>query len=248
MAAAPTTSVPAIEVVPSGPARAAERSAPEAATVVAPKKKSNTTLSSAASESAPATVVRTGRRLALVGGGAAAAVLVVLALIRLASGGAASTTRTVAPAPAAAANPRPVEQVEVAINSDPPGAKLVRTDGVIVGVTPVTLRLDKGSPALEMQLDLDGYRSERRIITSELNRELDVNLVKAPARRAPATTPLATVVKPAAPKAGAARPVAASTAAPEPVEAKPVATPLAAPKPKPDQPVDPDKELIPAQF
>ncbi|MGZ3425152.1 MAG: serine/threonine protein kinase, partial [Polyangia bacterium] len=128
VAAAQTTSVPAINDAPSGPAVAAERSSSDAATIVAAKRKSNTTLSGAASESAvrePATAGKGGRRVALFGGGASA-------------GGATSapaatvTAPATTSAPAVAAAPKPAEQVEVAVKSDPAGAQVVRTDGVIV--------------------------------------------------------------------------------------------------------------------
>src|SRR5207302_10178753 len=103
------------------------------------------------------------------------------------------------------------------------GAQVVRTDGVIVGVTPLTMKLDKGSPPLELQLNLDGYRSEKRTITADVNRELDVNLLKAASKRT-----------------AAARPATAKPAEAKPAEAKPVK--------KEEKPVDPDKELIPAQL
>ena len=72
----------------------------------------------------------------------------------------------------------------MAVTSDPSGAEVVRSDGVVVGTTPVTLKLDKGAPSLEVKLSLDGYRPETRTILSDLNREIDVNLLKASGKRA----------------------------------------------------------------
>jgi hypothetical protein len=136
---------------------------------------------------------------------------------------------TPAPVPAAApiaavTAPKPIERVEVALKSDPLGAKVVRTDGVVVGVTPVTMKLDKGSAPFEVQLELDGYRAEKRTITADVNRELDVNLLKAPSSS-----------KRAAKSVG--KPSEAKPAEAKPAQAKPA-----------DKPADPDKELIPAQL
>ena len=198
VAAAATASVPVIVDVQSGPTSA---STTDAATIIAAKKKADTTLSGAASESAvrePAAAATTaraggGRRVAVIGATAVAvAAVAVVALVKLGGGSAATTTTpptptvtTPAPLPAAApiaavTTPKPIERVEVALKSDPVGAKVVRTDGVVVGVTPVTMKLDKGSAPFEVQLELEGYRAEKRTITADLNRELDVNLLKAP--------------------------------------------------------------------
>jgi tRNA A-37 threonylcarbamoyl transferase component Bud32 len=238
VAAAPTTSVAAINDAPSG-AVAAQRSGTDAQTIVASKKKPNTTLSGAASESAvrePAPAGKGGRRIAIIGGGTALlAAAAVVAALKLGGGGGAATApaaTVTAPTPAPttiapAVAPKPIEQVEVAVKSDPAGAQVVRTDGVIVGATPVTIKLDKGSAPLEVQLNLDGYRSEKRTITTDLNRELDVNLLKAAGKHAAAAKPV--VTKPAA--------------ATKPAESKPAEA-----KPTEAKPADPDKELIPAQL
>jgi hypothetical protein len=212
-AAAATATVAVVAEEPSGP----KQSSQEAATLVAVKKK-NTTLSSAASESAVREPARGGggRRAAILGGGAVVvAAMAVLAIVKF--GGSAATMTTPPPAPppvAAVVMPPPIERVEVAVKSDPSGAQVVRTDGVIVGVTPVTMKLDKGSPTLEVQLNLDGYRSETRTITTDLNREIDVNLLKAPPRR-PIKPAAAKVSKPAETKPSEATP------ATKPAEAKP---------------------------
>jgi hypothetical protein len=237
VAAAPTASVPVIADTPSGPASASKS---DAATVIAAKKKADTTLSGAASESAvrePAAATARaarGRRVAVIGATAVAvAAVAVVAVLKLGGGSAAATATptvtTPAPLPAAApiaavTAPKPIERVEVALKSDPVGAKVVRTDGVVVGVTPVTMKLDKGSAPFEVQLELDGYRAEKRTITADVNRELDVNLLKAPSSS-----------KRAAKSVG--KPSEAKPAEAKPAQAKPA-----------DKPADPDKELIPAQL
>jgi len=253
-AAAPTASVPVIVDAPSGPSGPTSASKTDAATVIAAKKKADTTLSGAASESAvrePAPAATTaraagGRRVAVIGGAAVAvAAVAVVALLKLGGGSAATTTpptptvTTPAPLPAAApiaavTAPKPIERVEVALKSDPLGAKVVRTDGVVVGVTPVTMKLDKGSAPFEVQLELDGYRAEKRTITADVNRELDVNLLKAASSSRRASKSVA--------KPGDAKPAEAKPAESKPPQAKPAQA-----KPA-DKPADPDKDLIPAQL
>ena len=242
VAAAPTTSVPVIADSPSGPA---SKSNSDAATVIAAKKK-NTTLSGAAAESSavrePGATTPgrgAGRRVAIIGATAVAvAATAIVAVLKIGGGGAATppqatqpSATTPAPVPAAApiaavTTQKAPEQIEVALKSDPAGAKVVRTDGVVVGVTPVTMKLDKGSAPLEVQLELDGYRAEKRTILSDVNRELDVNLLKAPSSRH-GTKP--TIAKPADGKSDA-----------KPAETKPAV--------KESKPADPDKDLIPAQL
>jgi hypothetical protein len=232
-AATATLPVPAEPAAPSVTSAVTKMpSTNDAATMIAVKKK-NTTLSGAASESEvrePARSGGGGRRVAVIGGvGAVVAAAAVLAIVKLGGGGAATTTPepkpvVTAPIPqppvAAVSAPKKAEQVEVAVKSDPPGAQVVRTDGVVVGVTPVTMRLDKGSPNLEVQLDLEGYRSEKRTITSDLNREIDVNLLKAPVKRVSRPSAAATATKPAAAKPAEAKP-AETPPATKPAETKP---------------------------
>ena len=217
------------------------------ATIIAVKKK-NTTLSGAASESEVREPARSGggRRVAVIGGvGAVVAAAAVLAIVKL--GGSGATAPAPKPAPpavvtppvAAVATPKPVEQVEVAVKSDPAGAQVVRTDGVVVGSTPVTLKLDKGSPALEVQLNLDGYRTEKRTISSDVNREIDVNLLKAPVKRVSKPSAAATATKPALTKPAEAKPAEAPPAT-KPAETKPAET-------KPKEP-NSDWLLMPTQL
>jgi eukaryotic-like serine/threonine-protein kinase len=212
-AAAVTAAVAVVADAPSGPQR---ESSQEAATMVAVRKQ-NTTLSGAASESAVREPARGGRsRVAILGGGViVVAAVAVLAIVKF--GGSAAQQQQPPPPPVATvAPPPPIERVEVAVKSDPPGAQVVRTDGVIVGMTPVTMKLDKGSASLEVQLNLDGYRSEKRMITTDLNREIDVNLLRAPAKRP--IKPAAKMAKPAETKPSETKPVEAKPAAAKPKE------------------------------
>ena len=245
VAAAPTAAVPVVDDK-SGP-RAAIPSQPDAVTIVAGKKTPITTLSGAASESKvrePSPVAAaSGRRTALFGAiGVAVAAGAVLAVVKLGGHGATTTPPVPAvttpvvtapvekSAPVAAVAPPKQEQVEIALKSDPPGAQVVRADGVIVGTTPIMMKLDKGSPALEVQLTLDGYRAEKRTLTADVNRELDVNLLKDRGKHAAKP---ATVAKPGEPKPGEPKPAVTT----KPAETKPA-----------EKPADPDKDLIPAQL
>jgi serine/threonine-protein kinase len=241
VAAAPTAAVAVINDVPSGPKAA---SITDQATLIATKPKANTTLSEAASESAvrePAAPAKTGngRRIAIIGGLAATvAAAAIVAVLKLGGSGtvaqATVTPPPVTPPPVAAVAPPKIEEVEVALKSDPPGAQVVRSDGVVVGVTPVTMKLEKGSPSLDVQLSLDGYRAEKRTLTSDVNREVDVNLLKA-------ATPPPTKH---AGKAVAAKPSETKSPSTKPAESKPAETKPA----KNEKPADPDKDLIPAQL
>ena len=239
--AAPTASVPVPVIIdsPSGPRSA---STTDQATLVATKK-AITTLSGAAAESSAvrepaAKPAGGGRRAAIIGGTAAlVAAAGVIAVLKLGGGGAAQQPPATVTAPPvttpavttpAVAPPPKIEKVEIAVKSDPPGAQVVRSDGVIVGVTPVTMTLDKGSPSLDVQLTLDGYRAEKRTITSDVNRELDVNLLKAP-------------------KSHSTKPVATKPTETKPAE-KPATKPAEATKPASKPATDPDKDLIPAQL
>jgi eukaryotic-like serine/threonine-protein kinase len=214
VAAAPTTSVPVVSDEPAAP------SSTGAQTVVAQKKK-DTTLSAAASEvrEPPAK----SRRLAVIGSAAAlVAVGAVIAVLKFGGGGAASPSPLPAPLPSASLSPTAVApaQIEIALKSDPEGAEVVRVaeSDRVVGKTPLVLKLQKGSASFAVQLKLDGYRTEERTLTADVNREVDVNLLKLPP------------VTPVASKRDRVKPVAA-----KPVESKPAET-----KKSPDE----DKALI----
>ena len=268
VAAAPTAAVPVVAPVAtiddkSGP-RAAVKSPSDVATIVAVKKKADTTLSGAASESAvrdPAPKRAGGRRAMLFGVvGVAAAAAAMLTVVKL-GGGSATVTPPVTPPPVIAPKPaatvtapKPPETVEVALKSDPAGAQVVRSDGVVVGVTPVTMKLDKGSPALDVQISLDGYRPEKRILSSDVNRELDVNLLKAPGKRAtrsssgkssPSVASPSTPAKPADAKPADAKPTDTKAAVTKPADGKPADAKPADAKPKEG---NSDRLLIPTQL
>ena len=246
VAAAPTAAVPVVAVDDKSGPRAAVQSQPEAATLVSVKKKADTTLSGAASESAvrdPAPKRAGGRRALLFGGvGVAAAAAAVLTVVKLGGGGATVTPPPVTPPPVIALKPaatvtapKPPETVEVALKSDPAGAQVVRSDGVVVGVTPVTMKLDKGAPALDVQISLDGYRPEKRTLASDVNRELDVNLLKASGggKHGSKTTTVAKPTTPGETKPGESKPGESKPAVTKPAEAKP------------EKPADPDKDFDP---
>jgi tRNA A-37 threonylcarbamoyl transferase component Bud32 len=234
VAAAPTTEVAAVSDAP-----APAPSSTGAQTVVAAKKK-DTTLSGAASEVREPP--RKSRRVAVIGSAAAlvaaGAVVVVLKL-----GGGGGTASPLPPLAAPLATPSvaqatsapvaPVE-IEVALKSDPEGAEVVRVadSDRVVGKTPLTLKLPKGSAPFEVQLKLDGYRTEQRILTADVNREVDVNLLKLPPVT-PATSKRDRGAKPIA-----AKPTEAKTPETKPPikeESKPAQT---------KKPADEDKALI----
>ena len=222
--------------IPSSPSSPSSPSHSDAATVVASTrgKRVDTTLSSAASEVRPPATGR--RRLAVVAVTAAAAMAAAIVVIRFGGGGAAAplaspaapvvaATATVKPPEPAAAPP--VAAVLVSLTTQPPGAAVVRADDPahVVGVTPLTMKLVKGSPGFDVQLSLDGYRVERRAISSDVNREIDVNLLQQPSAPAP----------------GAAR---RQRPASRPAAPTPSASPAPAPEKIPAAPVDDDKKLV----
>ena len=96
------------------------------------------------------------------------------------------------------------------------------------------MKLDKGSPALDVQISLDGYRPEKRTLASDVDRELDVNLLKATGGGKHGGGKTTTVARPTTP--GETKPGEAKPAVTKPAEAKP------------EKPADPDKDLIPAQL
>jgi hypothetical protein len=71
------------------------------------------------------------------------------------------------------------ELVKVQISSDPTNAKVFRAGkDEADGVTPLTLTLKKGEPSFDIQVKLDGYKTEMKAITSEVNKEVIVTLAK----------------------------------------------------------------------
>jgi hypothetical protein len=58
--------------------------------------------------------------------------------------------------------PRPPPVVSIAIESIPAGATVIDGEGTTLGVTPLTVKRDQGTPALKVRLELKGYESVTR--------------------------------------------------------------------------------------
>jgi eukaryotic-like serine/threonine-protein kinase len=86
------------------------------------------------------------------------------------------------PPPEPVKPPPPKEEfVKVSITSDPTNAKVFRAGkDEPDGVTPLDLKLKKGEPSFDIQVKLDGYKTETKAITSEVNKEVIVTLAKNP--------------------------------------------------------------------
>ena len=125
------------------------------------------------------------------------------------------------------------EKIVVKVTSDPAGASVKRGDDVL-GTTPLTLELQKGAPGYDVTLALDGYRPETRVIASDVNREIDVNLLAEPHRAAGKSARHAATEKAPDP--------AAQKATEKPAVAQPVEKKDKAPADKPKSPDD-DKKL-----
>jgi serine/threonine-protein kinase len=125
-----------------------------------------------------------------------------------------------APAPAVpAAAPAPAG-VTVSIDSTPSGAGVYRkSDNVLLGQTPATLDLPRGTTPIDLELRLAGHKTQPASVTPDRNVQLSVVL---PKDAAPAAAPA-----PAAP-APAAAPATART-----VRRRPATRPAGAKKSKP---------------
>jgi eukaryotic-like serine/threonine-protein kinase len=166
----------------------------EQATVLG--KKENTTLSAAASEvREPA---KKGGRVAAIGAVAALAIAGAVGFVAFRGKDSPPPAPVVvapAPTPApAAAPPAPAkpEQIVIKLSSTPPGASVTRGNAPL-GVTPLTMNVDKGAPKFDVALALDGYKAETRTIDTEYSSALEVALMKAEAppakkKRSVATT------------------------------------------------------------
>jgi hypothetical protein len=69
------------------------------------------------------------------------------------------------------------EMVTITISSEPSGAKVIRTDGEVVGLTPVDLKLKRGDPSFDVQLRRQGYKPQIRSVTPNVSKEVVVPLV-----------------------------------------------------------------------
>jgi serine/threonine-protein kinase len=166
----------------------------KAATV---EKRASTTLSGAASE---LTRQRTRRsRTPLVAAAGAVALLGGIAAVAVRSNQSAPPV-AVTPAAVAPVASLPVENITVKIVSEPAGATVARADqgGAVAGMTPLTLKVAKGSPSFDVALTMAGYRPQTRIVETDISRELVLTLMKdepkpepvapAPPAAAPTTT------------------------------------------------------------
>jgi tRNA A-37 threonylcarbamoyl transferase component Bud32 len=132
-----------------------------------------TTLSGAASETANGEAPRRSRAplFAVVGG--------VVALIGV--GGFIAVNKKSDPQ-AGSLPPAAVEKKDeiltVTVNSDPPGAKVVRADNNESGTTPWQIKVKKGAESFEVLVKLDGYTSQTRAINSDRSYAVLVPLTK----------------------------------------------------------------------
>jgi serine/threonine-protein kinase len=211
VAAAPTTAVPAVSEAGASPVsraaladRTTQKDAPAAAIgseYSAPAgKRDQTTLSEAASE-VRATSPSTTKRAAVIGISAAIALVAAAVGVARYRGEKTPTSTPLSPvAVIAPVVPKPPETVLVKLATNPPGAQVLRSDegDAPVGVTPLTLRVDKGHGPFDVSLKLDGYKVEKRTVDSEANTTVEILLTRevivaapkkrrAPSSKAPAT-------------------------------------------------------------
>ncbi len=148
-----------------------------------------TTLSGAASEMADGGRKRSGSTIAVV-----AAVLAVAA-----AGGfvvlrgtqkpdvPAAVVQPTAPAPVVDAPP---VVIDIRVVSIPPGAMVVRADQAEgPRMTPAVFKLHKGDAPFDVQIKLDGFKSQIRTITADDSKSIEVTLVKDESAAVPVVTP-----------------------------------------------------------
>ncbi|HWE30383.1 MAG TPA: serine/threonine-protein kinase, partial [Polyangia bacterium] len=192
VASAHTTSVPVVTHDPGSasgarpfPKSPSQKQPVIDAPTVQARKPGNTTLSGATGEVSAQAGAR--KRIAVIGSSAAVAALAAVIGVVVLRGASASSHVTpppavVAPAavvPSPTVAPKPPEQVSITFTSEPPGATIKRgDDGKVAGVTPLTIQAPKGSPGFDVQVELAGYRAEKRTIGTDVNRELSFALVK----------------------------------------------------------------------
>jgi len=68
-----------------------------------------------------------------------------------------------------------VARVEIVVRTRPEGAEIVR-DGVVLGRSPVTLKLERGSQEIRLQLRRSGYAEKVVHVLPDKDREIDVEL------------------------------------------------------------------------
>jgi len=116
------------------------------------------------------------------------------------------------------ADPPPVaEVVEVAVSTTPPGAEIyVGDESAPRGITPLTVRLRKGSGVVAIRLALDGFAELRRSVDTLSDGTLDEKLARAAAPTKPRpsgrTRPRDPVVRAPPPRDAGVAPVDAAPA------------------------------------
>jgi len=138
---------------------------------------------------------------------------------------------TTVPAKADPATPPPPAPTKVppsvtaAIVSDPPGARVVREDGAVIGMTPFRESWPGGDGVRKLRLELDGYRPEPVVVP--LDRGVDLSFAL---RKVAQAEPHKPKDKHRDAKPAAAHPAAKVPAAPTPA---PAPTPKAPPRSEP---------------
>jgi serine/threonine-protein kinase len=111
---------------------------------------------------------------------------------------AAQPTAAPPTAPAQVAAPATPEKVKIRFLSTPSHAKVKRADGTLIGTTPTSVEVDRGSEGFDVAIQADGYQVAHRSIATDSDRELDIGLVAE--ALPPPTAPIKVAAKPAAPK------------------------------------------------
>jgi len=100
-----------------------------------------------------------------------------------------------APPPVVVTRTAPASKtVKLTVRSEPPGASVTRDDGTVLGTTPLTSELARGTPA-KLRIALDGYLPLERGVAADSDSVIDVALapkppepVKPPAKKRPRIT------------------------------------------------------------
>jgi serine/threonine protein kinase len=107
------------------------------------------------------------------------------------TGSSSPTTTATAPATAATASTTKAEperrllRVLLHVNSEPGGARVLRDNGDVLGTTPLTLEEERGSGAIELRLEKEGWKPARLTLRPERDAAETVKLVAAPQTRKP---------------------------------------------------------------
>jgi serine/threonine protein kinase len=86
-----------------------------------------------------------------------------------------------APPPAPALAPAPTAQIVLRLDSDPAGARVLRTsDGTVLGTTPLERTVDRGDQELELVIEKRGFRSETLRLRLDADVQRTVTLQRRP--------------------------------------------------------------------